>query len=177
MLSRPLFAVPGGLDIQECEAIMKSTLRSNIAEYLQEDLILFLKARNRNEALQSLTSALETKGKLHDHGEFYEAILEREKVVSTGIGLNVAIPHAKLEGYQEFFIAIGVQQSLPGIDWNALDGEPVRLIFMIGGPDNRQTDYLKILSLLTTAIKDSVRRKKLLQAKSPSEIIKLFKNC
>ena len=155
----------------------KQALCTGIADYLDEDLILFLNAGDRNEALYSLTSALEQKGKLQDKDAFYSAILEREKVVSTGIGLNVAIPHAKIERYQDFFIAIGLQQEMPGIEWNALDGEPVRLIFMIGGPENRQTDYLKILSLLTTAIKDGTRRKNLLQAKSPTEIIRLFWNC
>ena len=62
----------------------------------------------------------------------------------TGIGIGVAIPHAKLEGYSDFFIAIGVQKK-KGIDWNALDGSDVKLIFMIGGPENKQTEYLKIL--------------------------------
>ena len=157
--------------------LSKSIPCTAIADYLDEDLILFFQARNRNEALYSLITALEQKGKLQNKEEFYSAILEREKVVSTGIGLNVAIPHAKLEGYQDFFIAIGVQQESSGIEWNALDGQPVRLIFMIGGPENRQTDYLNILSLLTTAIKDVTRRKNLLQAKTPAEIIKLFWNC
>ena len=165
------------LDIRGFSVINKSTLCSAISDYLDEDLILFFQARDRNEALYSLTSALEQKGKLQNKEDFYSAILEREKVVSTGIGLNVAIPHAKLEGYQDFFIAIGMQQEGSGIEWNALDGQPVRLIFMIGGPDNRQTDYLNILSLLTKAIKDGTRRKNLLQAKMPAEIIKLFWNC
>ena len=154
-----------------------SSLCSRVVDYLDEDQILFLNAPDRNAALSSLVEALENKGKLLDKEAFYSAILEREKVVSTGIGLHVAIPHAKIEGYQDFFIAIGLQKENPGIEWNALDGQPVKLIFMIGGPENRQTDYLKILSLLTTAIKDPTRRKKLLQAKTPAEIIQLFWNC
>ncbi len=145
-----------------------------ISDYLDEELILFLDAEDRNEALSFLATALQKKGKLQDKEAFYSAILEREKVVSTGIGLGVAIPHAKLEGYQEFFIAIGVQKGESGLDWNALDGAPVRLIFMIGGPDNCQTDYLKILSLLTKAIKDPQRRKYLLLATTTTQIIDLF---
>jgi len=71
-------------------------------------------------------------------------MLEREKIVSTGIGMGVAIPHAKLTSVEDFFIAIGILSK--GVQWNALDGGPVRLIFMIGGPDDKQTAYLQILS-------------------------------
>jgi PTS system nitrogen regulatory IIA component len=90
--------------------------------------------------------------------------------------LGVAIPHAKLTGYEEFFIAIGIQGGR-GIEWNSLDGSQVHLIFMIGGPDNRQTEYLKILSRLTMAIKELDRRKALLKATSAKQVIDLFKGC
>ncbi|HEY5235368.1 MAG TPA: PTS sugar transporter subunit IIA, partial [Rhabdochlamydiaceae bacterium] len=74
------------------------------------------------------------------------------------------------------FIAIGIQGGR-GIEWNSLDGSQVHLIFMIGGPDNRQTEYLKILSRLTMAIKESERRKALLKATSAKQVIDLFKGC
>ncbi len=81
-----------------------------------------------------------------------------------------------LQGYDEFFIAIGVQTK-KGIEWNALDGSPVRLIFMIGGPENKQTEYLKILSHLTMAIKNEERRKKLLKTYDAKDVIGLFAGC
>ena len=115
-----------------------------ISNYLDERLVLFLNVGTRDEALRSMTDALDKAGKLKNPQVFHHAILEREKIVSTGIGLGVAVPHAKLQGYEDFFIAIGIQPN-KGIEWNALDGAPVRLIFMIGGPDNQQTEYLKIL--------------------------------
>jgi PTS system nitrogen regulatory IIA component len=148
----------------------------SISNYLDERLVLFLNADSRDEALAQLIQVLEKAGKLKSPGLFHEAILEREKIVSTGIGLGVAIPHAKLEGYDDFFIAIGVQVK-QGIEWNALDGSPVRLIFMIGGPDNRQTEYLKILSHLTMAIKNEERRKKLLKTYDAKDVISLFADC
>ena len=147
-----------------------------ISNYLDERLVLFLKADSRDEALDQLVRALEKAGKLKNPKVFHEAILEREKIVSTGIGLGVAIPHAKLQGYDDFFIAIGIQ-SKNGIEWNALDGAPVRLIFMIGGPENKQTEYLKILSHLTMAIKNEERRKKLLKTYDAKDVIGLFAGC
>ena len=144
-----------------------------ISNYLDERLVVFLDVDHRDEALAALVSRLESEGRLHDKEIFYHAILEREQIVSTGIGMGVAIPHAKLAGYPDFFIAIGIQHRA-GIEWNALDGLPVRLIFMIGGPENKQTEYLKILSSLTMAIKDEERRKKLARAKTAQEVVALF---
>ncbi len=143
-----------------------------ITRYLDARLISFLDLSTRDEALRALVDNLDRTGKLHDKEAFFDAILEREKIVSTGVGMGVAIPHAKLEGYRDFFIAVGIQKR--GIEWNALDGAPVRVIFMIGGPDNKQTDYLYILSKLTMAIKDEDRRKKLFKAKTAEEVIALF---
>lgn len=144
-----------------------------ISDYLDEELISFLDEENQISALSHLVDLLDTKGKLQDKEAFFHAILEREKIVSTGIGIGVAIPHAKLSGYDDFFIAIGIQKHR-GIEWQALDGLPVRLVFMIGGPENHQTEYLNILSMITTAIKDEERRKALLQAVTPSDVIAVF---
>lgn len=144
-----------------------------ISKYLDPKLISFLSAENRDEVLHAIVDGLYRHGALKDKEVFYNSILEREKVVSTGIGMGVAIPHAKLGGYEDFFIAIGILQK--GVDWNSFDGSPVRIIFMIGGPDDKQTEYLQILSGLTLAIKDENRRKKMLTLNSPEAIMALFK--
>ncbi|MDN3506923.1 MAG: PTS sugar transporter subunit IIA [Simkaniaceae bacterium] len=144
-----------------------------ISDYLDEKLVMHLDVHGQNEALEALVNLLEKEGKLHDKQAFYESILDREKIVSTGIGIGVAIPHAKLQGYDEFFVAIGIQKD-EGIEWRALDGLPVRLIFMIGGPEDQQTEYLNILSMITTAIKDEECRKALLSAKSPRDVVAIF---
>jgi PTS system nitrogen regulatory IIA component len=148
----------------------------SIAEYLDDRLIIFLDVETRDEALKQLITTLDEGHKLKDKEAFYKAILDREKIVSTGIGLGVAIPHAKLLGYEDFFIAIGIQSGR-GIEWNSLDGSQVHLVFMIGGPDNQQTAYLNILSQLTTAIKEPERRLSLLNATSAKQVLELFKEC
>ncbi len=147
-----------------------------ISNYLDERLVLFLNADSRDEALDQMVGILEKAGKLKNAKTFHDAILEREKIVSTGIGLGVAIPHAKLQGYDDFFIAVGIKAK-KGIEWQALDGAPVHLIFMIGGPENKQTEYLRILSHLTMAIKNEERRKKLLKTYDARDVIALFAGC
>jgi nitrogen PTS system EIIA component len=143
-----------------------------ILKYMDPGLVAFLDVRSRDEALQALVDMLDSAGKLHDRQDFYEAIMERERIVSTGIGMGVAIPHAKLSFFDGFFIAIGVLKR--GVDWKALDNAPVRLIFMIGGPDNKQTEYLQLLSALTLDIKNEDLRKKVLTLNSKEAIIRLF---
>lgn len=146
-----------------------------LSKYIDPEVIEFLTVETRDEAISQLVDALANTKKLSKNkNEFHQAVTEREKVVTTGIGMGVAIPHAKLACYNDFFLAIGILSK--GIDWGALDGTAVRLIFMIGGPDDKQTEYLQILSNLTLALKDEDRRKKLLAAKSPETVVKLFKD-
>ena len=145
-----------------------------LSEFIQEGVICFLEAGSRDEALDQMVEALADAGELGDKIEFREAIYKREKIVSTGIGMGVAIPHAKLSIFNRFFLAVGLQKTTKGIKWDAESMPPVRLIFLIGGPANRQTEYLNILSLLTAAVKDEDRRKNLINSKTKEEFLALF---
>jgi nitrogen PTS system EIIA component len=146
-----------------------------IHDYLDTSLISFLEEDTRDEAIDALISLLDDEGRLADKQIFRDAIFYREGLVSTGIGMGIAIPHAKMKNISKFFVAIGIQKN-KGIEWNALDKAPVRIVFMIGGPDDKQTEYLKILSMLTSAIRDVDLRKKLLKATSAQEVFELFSN-
>jgi nitrogen PTS system EIIA component len=146
-----------------------------VADYLSARLIAFLDVGTRDAAIDDLIALLSQEGKLPDQKTFRAAILHREQLVSTGIGMGIALPHAKLADLDDFFIAIGIQRK-KGIEWNALDKAPVRLIFLIGGPDDRQSEYLQILSQLTTAIKDIELRKEMLQSETVEEVLALFEN-
>ena len=144
-----------------------------LSKYLDIKLVTFLKTETRYETLRAMVNVIEASGNLANKEDFFKAIVDREAIISTGIGMGVAIPHAKLPTYDNFFIAIGLLKK--GVDWDALDEANVRIIFMIGGPDDKQTEYLQILSGLTFAIKDEERRKKMLSIESPEAIIDLFK--
>ncbi len=143
-----------------------------LAQYMDKQLITFSNAFSRDEILKELTQLIYEAGRIKDKKQFFEAILKREKIVSTAIGMNVAIPHAKLSGYDQFFIAIAILKQ--SVAWQSLDGSTVRMVFMIGGPDDKQTEYLQLLSQLTQIVKDEEVRKSLLTSSSPIDIIKLF---
>lgn len=163
-----------GLDTQvSIKTTSNNDTMMKISEYLDPRLVASLEVESRDEALIELVKKAHAAGLLKDEQAFYSALVDRERIVSTGIGMGVAIPHAKLAEYDDFFIAIGVLNK--GVDWGSMDGGPVRLIFMIGGPDDKQTEYLQILSNLTMAIKDEEKRKKMLTLNSPEAIIELFK--
>jgi len=162
--------------LKELRGFFKKGKNVSIADYLDDRLVVFLDVETQPQAIDALVDALDEAHALKNRNVFHQAILNREKIVSTGIGLSVAVPHAKLPGYEDFFIAVGIQSGR-GIEWNSLDGSQVHLIFMIGGPDNRQTEYLNILSRLTVAIKDIERRKNVLKATSAKQVIDLFQGC
>jgi PTS system nitrogen regulatory IIA component len=136
--------------------------------------VCFLSAVSRNEALLQLVDALEQEGRLQDAPGFYRALLERERIMSTGIGQGVAVPHAKLPGALRFFVAVGIQSG-EGLDWGALDGAPVRLILLIGGPGDQPVEYLQLLSGLTWVAKSDAQRARLFSAKGAAEVLSLFK--
>jgi nitrogen PTS system EIIA component len=140
---------------------------------MNPELVSFINFESQDQVLFHLVDLVYRTGNLEDKDQFLKAIVERENIVSTGIGMGVAIPHAKLPAYDHFFIAVGILKK--PIEWNSLDGAPVKLVFLIGGPDDKQTEYLQILSGLTQAIKNEERRKKLLSYTKAADIIELFK--
>ncbi|MBT3394183.1 MAG: PTS sugar transporter subunit IIA [Waddliaceae bacterium] len=142
-----------------------------ISDYITKDLIVVLDVATRKETIDALVDTLDAAGKLEDKKAFSDAIHVREDSVSTAVGRGIAIPHAKLQEYGSFFIAIGIIKE--GVDWHALDGKDVTIVFMVGGPDDKQADYLQILSKITFAVKDKKIRKAMME-ESPEDIINLF---
>lgn len=142
--------------------------------YLDPSFVLFLEDDSRDEVISSLVMKVHEKQPIPDKDLYLSALHKREGIISTGIGMGVAIPHAKLDSFPDFFIAIGIKQQGSGIEWDSLDGSPVRIVFLIGGPKKRQTEYLQLLSQITKAIKDEEKRKMLLAAQNPSEVIEIL---
>ncbi len=144
-----------------------------LLNYIDERLILFLDSATKEEVLKKLVDLVVTTKELPAKDRFYQAILDRENLVSTAIGMGVAIPHAKLPVYSDFFVAVAIMHK--GVDWNAIDDSLVRLVFLIGGPDDRQTDYLKLLSSLTVAMRDEQLRRRLVTAPSPQAAVAILR--
>ena len=144
---------------------------TKIFPLLGEDRIKFLSSNTKNDIIDEMSQL--SKDVVTDVDEFKRTILERESIISTGIGQGFAIPHVKNEYVENFFITMGLVRD--GVDWDAIDNEPVHIIFMIGGPDGKQNEYLSILSKLSLIIKNPLNKEFMLNASDSAEILEFFK--
>lgn len=140
---------------------------------IKKEHICFLTAKTQEEVLESLIQRVVDTGVLTDFDLFYEAILQREQIISTGIGMGVALPHAKIAECRDFFIVVGILSDM-GVSWKAIDGCKVKLIFLIGGPPDLHKEYLSLLSELTRFIKDGTRRHQIMQAQGIEAVVNIF---
>jgi len=100
------------------------------------------------------------------------AVLDREKVMSTGVGKGFAIPHGKTNAVKEIVGAFGKIKD--GIDYESLDGNPVQLVFLLVGKDNLISTHIKLLSRISRLMNKDDFRHRLTEAVDSNEIIKLF---
>ena len=146
-----------------------------ISGYLREErIILGFKAENKEDAIRKLASVFAGSKEVQDIDKFVKDILDRENLGTTGIGFNLALPHARTDAVVSFVIAVGI--SPQGVNFNSLDGEPAKLIFLMGTPKKEVQKYLSILANLTRMLKDEMFRARLLEAEAPKQIIELFKS-
>ena len=141
-----------------------------ISDFLIADTTTYLKTTDRFETLEVLVDQLDLGV---DSDPFLKALHERESIVSTAIGMGVAIPHAKLPTFDRFFIALGIHQG-EGIEWDSIDHLPANLVFLIGGPEAEQKLYLTILSRITAAMRSESLRSNLLHSHCKAEVHNLL---
>lgn len=142
-----------------------------ITELLKADtIILDLKSQTKNDVIHELAEKLSSSGRLQDKGKFIEAILTREAQSTTGIGEGIAIPHAKIKAVKVPAIAFG--RSKEGIDYDALDGQPSHLFFMIAASEGTNNEHLETLSRLSSYLMDSKFRLKIESAFSVDDVLR-----
>ncbi len=137
---------------------------------LKKKAIFFLKEAPKFELLSDLCHQIKQAGLIDDEKAFTKAVFDREKLVSTGVGLGIALPHAKMDSLDHFFVACGILKE-GTCEWDAIDQLPVKVIFLIGGPSDQQLVYLKLLSELTQKIKQKQVRSLLFKAKNTQDVL------
>ena len=134
-------------------------------------VIADLKARDKREALEELAAAMApTLGVKPE--SVLEVLADREKLGSTGIGDGIAIPHGKLEGIAG--LRVGFARSLKGLDFDAMDGYPTHLFFVLIAPEESVGDHLKTLARISRLLKDTAFRARLMKAETRDDILKLI---
>jgi len=135
----------------------------------RESILLNLKAQDKTEVIHELTRPLLEAGLIADEQEFYAAILRRENLESTGIGLGIAIPHARTKAVKQTALAFG--RSDKGVDFNSLDGKPCHLVFLIAAHEDRKTEYIMTLARVSKLLRRDEVRIGLGKAKTPEEVL------
>ena len=141
---------------------------------IKQDLITFLSQTDKEGALGALLGLLENIVAPADIDVIKEGIAKREKLMSTGIGLGIAVPHVRIEGIKEPYIVIGVSKS--GIsDYDSIDNQPVHITVMIIVEKGAHKKYISILSSVVSYLKQTETREKILNANTVDELFTLFK--
>ena len=130
---------------------------------------LDLDAGNKDGVIERLVSLVVTTVSGIDRDTVLRAVHAREKLMSTGVGNSVAIPHGKTKAVSSLVAAFG-RCSEP-IDYDALDGQPVSLIFLLVGPEDAAGPHIKALSRISRLLSYEEFRKRLVEAVTPEEVL------
>jgi len=144
-----------------------------VASLLRPETVdLNIQARKKTDALREVAALLQRAGCVTNFDAFFQEILERERVSNTALGHDVAIPHARTEQCTEILIAVG--RSAEGVDFEAKDNQPVRLVFLIGTPKQMVTEYLRVVGNLARLLRQDQLRQALLDAPDAAAFIRLI---
>ena len=145
-----------------------------ISDILTENLVVIgLEGDSKDEIINSMIDVVSASTKVLDKDKVREAILEREKIMSTGVGNGFAIPHGKTDAVSDIVAAFAVTAN--PIDYHSLDEKPVRLVFLLVGKDNMVGPHIKLLSRISRLMNKEEFRKRLLELKSSKEVLDMFK--
>ncbi len=141
-----------------------------LKDLLSGDVIRIpLENTEKNAIIEEMIDILNKAGKLKDKKAVLKAVLEREQVMSTGMGDGIAIPHAKTDGVEKLIAAFGLTKE--PVDFKSIDNKPVRIIFLLVGPTDLTSPHLKVLSRISRLTHRKEFREKLAAAKNSKQVI------
>lgn len=138
----------------------------------KERIIINLRGNDKSDVLGKLVDTAKSSGKVTDETDLLKKVLERENIKSTGIGGGIGIPHAQTSGVTDIIACLGI--SSQGIEFNALDGKPVHLVFLIATRERTNSTYLGLLSRIARLFIDEPFKQKIITSTSPEEIMRLI---
>lgn len=140
---------------------------------ISENLVLIKeRCKSKNRLLKELVEMLYKQGRITDVEKFYKEIISRERVQSTGIGNEIAIPHAKSECVKIISVVICICKS--GLNFNSLDGKPVRLIFLIAAPSELTKVYLQVVAKIARILKTIRWKEKFINCNTEKDVINIL---
>ncbi|UCH82771.1 MAG: PTS sugar transporter subunit IIA [Candidatus Latescibacterota bacterium] len=139
----------------------------------EQSVVLDLEPTTKDDLLATILEDLDGKSLIENFDQALSDVIEREKVMSTGIGNGVAIPHAYTDGVDR--LVAGFYRTRDGVDFAALDGKDVDLFVIILGPKASRRDHIKILARISRLLNNSEFRSELRGAKAADDVMAVFK--
>ena len=144
-----------------------------LTDVLNENFVnITLSGTNRDECIKELIDKLVAAKTINNADSIFDAVLEREKIMTTGVGNGIAIPHCKHSDSRNFSICLGIQKK--GIDFQSIDKKDVNIIFLLVGPENNPGLHIKFLSRISRLMSNEELRQQLLECKSDKEAFDLI---
>jgi fructose-specific phosphotransferase system IIA component len=145
-----------------------------ISDILTEETVkTALPGDSKDEILDAMIDLIATSPKVLDKAKVRQAIFEREKIMSTGVGNGFAIPHGKTDAVSDIVAGFAVTAS--PIDYQSLDEKPVQLVFLLVGKDSMVGPHIKLLSRISRLMNKEDFRNRLLKVRTSKELLNLFK--
>ena len=145
-----------------------------LSELLNEQSIsLTLNARDKEASIKELVQLLESSHGVNTRGEILSKVLQRESMMSTGIGNGVAIPHGKTRLLDHLLAACGVSPA--GVDFDTMDGEPATLFILLVSPESLRGPHVKALANVSRLLKEESVRNALRSAATPADFLEVLK--
>ena len=138
----------------------------------KEHVIKELNSCDKKNVLDELSSFLEAEGEITNKESLLAALIEREKLGSTGIGENIAIPHAKISEIDKIITVFG--RSKNGVEFESLDQKPVNFIFLVIAPENSTSQHLKALARISRLFKNASLRESVLRTNEADQIYSIL---
>jgi fructose-specific phosphotransferase system IIA component len=144
-----------------------------VSELLNPGVIIAdLKGNKKEDVINELIDLLKSDSRVQDIEKVRAAVLDREKIMSTGVGKGFAIPHGKTNSISDIVAAFGKANN--PVDYDALDNQPVHLIFLLVGKDNLVSKHIKLLSRISRMMNKDDFRNRLMEAATVEEILDIF---
>ena len=151
----------------------QSEMAIQVRNILSPDRVVFINHTSKHDALVELADVLGTAPQVKNSAELTQEILKREELMSTAVGKGIAIPHVRLSSITDLVMAVGVCKK-PIADFQAIDEQPINLLFMIAAAYNQHSYYLKTISHFAGKLKDNDLRNAINTATSEQEVFNLL---
>ena len=138
-----------------------------------EAIVVNLQGETKEEIIAELSKLVAKNCQIANSDDIFQAVIEREKIMSTGIGDGIAIPHGKSDSVDKLVAALGTRRR--GVDFEALDGEPAYVFFLLVSPTNISGPHIKALARISRYLKNEEFKKRLIAAHTSDDIISIIR--